>query len=209
MCYNPASSGIFFIQEARMLERLKGFYLRSAGVPFLLLHLFFALCFWSAVSYAMYPTLSENLCILDPTLKSEYIEEIKQVASEFRHQGVNMKLNCSFSSIRIFMAPLPEIRVLAETEAHHLGIQNGTFSVPFITLSPRTIVFNKNVEPHFDYDREMFQMVLIHEIGHALGSPHISDSKNIMYPYIVSMDTAEAISQVISATDWLNRYSSK
>ena len=177
------------------------------------------------LSYFIVPKLTtNNICIKDPRMmEPATLGAIKEVISTFNRHNINIKLGCknSFTSMNLSYGDIKAPEILAQTWAHFIFIdlyaKQGKYEypvseifIPLVHFYPLSvpIVFDDSYLP--EDDLTTFKFTLIHEIGHALGAPHVFyDERNIMYPFIdvsVNQTLDSAVLQVKELTYWIQRY---
>lgn len=199
------------------------------------LRIFSMLCtsfiIWVTLSYFVKPKFSRDICIVDRRMEDpETLNEIAEVLETFRTNGIEIKLSCEdLTAIQISYTDTPPessdaITLVAVTYVGFLPLSYRSKSndkiytvtevyIPFMIFAPTTIEFISSRE---DLNRSnpqtgatIFQLVLIHEIGHALGASHnFSDPRNVMAPYIEEyVQTLDAaVKEIRESTYWIQRY---
>lgn len=199
------------------------------------LRIFSMLCtsfiIWVTLSYFVKSKFSRDICIVDKRMEdSETLNEIVKVLEAFSNNGIEIKLSCEdLTAIQMSYTDTPPesddfISLVAVTYVGFLPLSyRSKFNdkvytvtevyIPFMIFAPTTIQFISSRE---DLNRSspqpgatIFQLVLIHEIGHALGASHnFSDPKNVMAPYIeeYTQTLDSAVKEVREGTYWIQRY---
>jgi predicted Zn-dependent protease len=154
---------------------------------------------------------------------NEHTEAIDEVIKAFNASGIVMKRSCDdYTSINMSMSEVGfEDDTLAVTNAYgfpltfynldSLGQEQESYQifVPMIFVWQRIIRFNLTEKSPTLANKRVFQLTLVHEIGHALGAPHTADTANIMYPYVsasTNQSLKSATRQVKDSTNYLQRY---
>lgn len=173
---------------------------------------------WSYGSFLIHPYLSRDLCITDNRFSTRMASFDKVIAA-FNERGITMKKSCEdWTAIEISYDAVENAQVIAQTlpygfsptfvDTNKEGVQEEEYQVflPWVSPYVRTMQFSTAFLTLPDHE---FELVVIHEMGHALGAPHIyRNSFHIMSPEITyttqSLDSA--VMQVKGLTNWLNRY---